>query len=120
MQVGPRERGAQRQVAADVMVDGAARIGAHVQRRDDPAVFAMQLGRRWRRRSSAIPGPLQFVEVEPQHHAHVEQGLIAHRPPAEQVLDGLLMAIGGIGKLSLRQLFFDHRRLDLGEGGFPR
>ena len=120
MQSGRENDGAQRQVAADVVVDGGARVGAHVERRDDPAVFAMQLGRRRRRRSAAIPGALQFVEVEPQHHAHVEQRLIAHRAAAEQVLDGLLVAVGRVGKLSLRQLFFDHRGLDLGEGRFAR
>jgi hypothetical protein len=102
------------------VVDGPARVGAHVEGRDDAAVFALQLGRRRRCGAGAVPGAFQFVEVEPQHHAHIEQRLIAHGATAEKVLDGLLVAVGGIGKLSLRQLFFDHGGLDLGESDLAR
>ena len=120
MHSGRENDDAQRQVAADVVVDRTARVGAHVERRDDAAVFAMQLLRRRRHRAGAVPGALQFVEVEPKHHAHVEQRLIAYRTATEKVLDGLLVAVGGIRKLSLRQLFFDHGGLDLGKGGLAR
>ena len=107
------ECGAQREVAADVMVDGGARIGAHVDRGDEPAL-ALEV-HRLRGRHAALPRRLDARVVQPQHHADVEQRLVAHRAAAEQVLDRLLVAIGGVGELGLGELLLDHRGADQGE-----
>src|SRR5947199_108979 len=58
------------------------------------------------------PGSAHPVEVESQHHAPVEQRLIAYRAARQQVLDGLLVNVGGVGEFGLRHLLLDHRRLD--------
>src|SRR5262245_64532891 len=61
-----------------------------------------------------LPGPgcCDPRKIEAEHHAHVEQRLIAYRPSGQQVLNGFFVAIGGIGEFSLRDLLFDHRRAD--------
>src|SRR5215470_12577941 len=90
------------------MVDPGTRIGTHVDRGCPPLGCA----RPWCIAQLAEPGALDPLKIETQHHAYVEQRLIAHRSAGEQVLDRLLVTVGGIGKLGLRDLFLDHCRFD--------
>ena len=60
------------------------------------------------------------MEIEAEHHADVEQRLIAHRTAAKQVLNGLLVAVARVRQFSLRQLFFDHRSFNAVERLFAR
>ena len=114
--VGQRERSAKRQIAADIMVDGDLRVSSHVDWGDAAALALRIHSPVVDRNGLPMPGVPEPVKIEPEHHADVEQGLVADRAAAKQVLDGLLVAVGSIGKLGLRQLLLDHRRLDLVEG----
>ncbi len=101
-----RERGSQGQIAPDIVIHSGPRVRPHVDRRDRglPTAFGQSIA------TIAQPGTSHTLEVEAEDHAHVKERLIANGAPGQQVLNGLLMAIGGIGKLRLGHLLLDHRR----------